>query len=198
MQMIGQKFGRLTVLEELPERNKHGLIVYKCLCDCGNYKNVRGTHLRSGAVKSCGCLIYKIKHGKIKTRLYKIWQGIKTRCYNENDKSYKNYGGRGIIMCEEWLNDFMNFYNWSMKNGYKDNLTIDRIDVNGNYEPSNCRWVTNQEQHNNTRRNVYLTYHGKTQNIMQWCNELNLNYHTIRMRHNKGWSDKECLFGRDV
>ena len=197
--MIGQKFGKLTVLEELPERYKDGSKQYKCICECGNYTNVVGYSLRKGNTKSCGCLNHEphtIIHGKYKTRLYKIWQGIKRRCYNKRFKHYKNYGDRGIVVCDEWKNDFMAFYNWSMSNGYKDNLTIDRINVNGNYEPNNCRWVTRKVQQNNTRRNVLITYNGKTQNMRQWADELGIKQNTICCRHRKGWSDKECLFGR--
>lgn len=206
MQMIGQKFGRLTVIEELPERKNRNK-VYKCLCDCGKYTDVIGYHLRSGKTKSCGCLKaingkkqceLRITHGKTHTRLYIIFKNMKTRCYNKHFKKYKYYGGRGIVVCDEWLNDFMAFYNWSMNNGYNDSLTIDRIDVNGNYEPSNCRWITMKEQLNNTSQNVYLTYNNKTKTMSEWAEDLNLNYGTIQSRHYRGWSDKECLFGKEV
>ena len=196
--MIGKKFGRLTVLKDTLERkNKHP--IYKCICDCGNIVYVKGCHLRSGHTKSSGCLRhekYNLKHGKRYTRLYKIWLNIKQRCNNLNNPRYKDYGGRGITICDEWLNDFMAFYNWSVKNGYRDNLTIDRIDNNKGYSPLNCRWATINEQANNTRSNVYLTYDGKTQTMKEWVNELNVPYGTIKQRHRKGWTDKECLFGK--
>ena len=114
----------------------------------------------------------------------------------KNHPRYKDYGKRGIIMCDEWLNDFMTFYNWSMENGYKENLTIDRIDNDKSYEPSNCRWATPKAQNNNQRSNVYLTYNGKTQSMSQWANDLNIPYRTIGYRHRKGWTDTECLFGK--
>lgn len=198
--MIGQKFGRLTVINELKERTKYGDKIYKCLCDCGNYVIAVGTILRRGSKKSCGCLNHEPKyktHGKHNTRLFKTLNRMKQRCYNKNTPNYKNYGGRGIVVCDEWLNNFMKFYNWAINNGYDDNLTIDRIDVDGNYEPNNCRWITNLEQQNNKRNNVLLTYKGKTQTMAQWCKELNINYNTLSGRHYRGYTDKECLFGRD-
>lgn len=139
-----------------------------------------------------------MKHGKYNTRLYRIWSRMKTRCYNKKYEHFKHYGGRGIKVCDEWLNDFMSFYDWSMSNGYKDNLTIDRIDVNGNYEPSNCRWLTNEEQQNNKRRNIRLTYNGKTQTITQWARELGIKRELIERRHRRGYIDKACLFGTRI
>lgn len=203
--MIGNKFGRLMVIEELPER-KHGGRVYRCKCDCGNIIDVRKDMLKSGNTKSCGCLQRetasiigknKVKHGKCGTRLYKIYRHIINRCYNKNDISYSNWGERGVIMCDEWKNDFMTFYEWAINNGYQDNLTIDRINVNGNYEPCNCRWTTPKTQANNRRSNVHLTYNGKTQTIKQWAEELNCNYTTILARYHAGWSVKEILFGKE-
>lgn len=136
------------------------------------------------------------KHNKSHTKLYRKWQSMKNRCYRKNDPRYKNYGGRGIKICEAWLSDFMSFYNWAINNGYQENLSIDRINNDGNYEPSNCRWATNEEQHNNTTRNVYIVYNNKSQTMKQWSKELNINYSTIVERHRKGWTDEECLFGR--
>lgn len=196
--MIGKKFGMLTVLEECEERTKHNQKIYKCQCDCGNITNVRGYKLRSGYTKSCGCLRHKpyaIKHGKRHTRLYTIWLNMNNRCCNKNAKRYDDYGARGIMVCDEWQADFMNFYNWAMDNGYRDDLTIDRIDNDKGYSPVNCRWATIKEQANNTRSNVLLTYEGKTQTMMQWSEELGIPYGTIKTRHRKNWTDEECLFG---
>lgn len=136
------------------------------------------------------------KHGKYYTRIYRIYNDMKKRCYNHSMINYKNYGGRGIKVCDEWRNDFMNFYNWAMNNGYTDNLTIERIDVDGNYEPNNCKWITYKEQANNRRNNVHLTYAGKTQTMKQWAEELDIKYSTIVTRHRRGYNDKECLFGK--
>ena len=194
--MVGKKFNNLTVLEETEQRTNSGNKVYKCLCDCGNITYVSGVDLRKNRVKSCGCLHSTINKLS-KHKLYRTYMRMKRRCYNKNDEHYKYYGDRGITICQDWLNDFMKFYNWSINNGYKDNLTIDRIDVNGNYEPSNCRWVDMKHQANNKRNNVCLTYNGKTQTIARWANELHINSKNIYNRYYRGWSDKECLIGRN-
>lgn len=203
--MIGIRFGKLIVIDKCKERAKNGTLKYLCKCDCGNTSIIRGDHLRSGETLSCGCLVKKysntkyVKQGQstLNERLYRIYDHMKQRCYNKNVKGYEYYGGQGIKVCESWLNDFMTFYDWSINNGYKDNLTIDRINVNGNYEPNNCRWVDAKTQNNNTRRNVYLTYNGKIKTISQWSKDLNIPLNRMYYRHSKGWSDKECLFGRN-
>lgn len=141
------------------------------------------------------------------TRLENTFQAMKNRCYNPNNPAYKNYGGRGIKICDEWNNrevarniqrnntkGFLAFKKWALENGYADNLTIDRIDVNGDYSPENCRWVSRKIQNNNRRNNHYITYNGKTQSLADWCRELCLNYHKIRSRINKyGWSIEEAF-----
>lgn len=161
--MIGKRFGRLTVIEESSIR-KNATIYWICKCDCGTVTvPLNGTSLRNGTTKSCGCLSVdrllerNHVHGmcKPRTRLYTIWDNMKQRCGNSNRKEFKNYGGRGITVCDEWKNSFQAFYEWSIANGYADDLTIDREDVNGNYEPSNCRWVTLQEQQKNRRNNTH-------------------------------------------
>lgn len=203
--MIGKRFGKLTVIGKSEGRAKNGTIKYICQCDCGNTSIIRGDHLRSGETLSCGCLIKKYgitkytKEGQstLNQRLYAIYDKMKQRCYNKNNSAFKYYGSRGIKIYQPWLNDFMIFYNWAVNNGYSDNLTIDRINVNGNYEPNNCRWTTYEEQNNNTRRNVQITYDGKTQSVSQWSRELNIPINRIYYRHYKGWSDKECLFGKE-
>lgn len=138
-----------------------------------------------------------IKHRLCDHRLYSIYSNMKTRYYNKNNHHYPNYGGRGIRICDEWLNNFVVFYNWAIDNGYSEGLSIDRIDVNGNYEPSNCRFITQHEQCYNTRRNVYITYDGKTQTMKQWSKELDICYQAIYERHKRGYSDIECLFGKN-
>lgn len=127
------------------------------------------------------------KDGRKGTRLYRIYNNMKTRCYNPNSPSYKNYGGRGITICEEWLNDFKAFYDWAISHGYRDDLTIDRIDVNGNYEPSNCRWVNAYIQSNNTRRNNYITFFGETRTLKEWADYFGINEKTVRDRIKRGW-----------
>ena len=152
----GKRFGRLAVIEN-KIINHRGYSI--CKCDCGKIATIRNDALKSGVTKSCGCITKEIaksgknrrKHGLHNTRLHRIWGAMKTRCCNENFKRFSDYGGRGITVCDEWKNDFMSFYKWSIENGYSDKLTIDRINVNGNYEPSNCRWATVAEQNKNKR-----------------------------------------------
>ena len=133
-----------------------------------------GNYLRSGITKSCGCLLHEHNktHGLSNTDLYRIYCGMKSRCYNKNNKKYKNYGGRGIKICDEWVNDFSTFYKWAISNGYEKGLSIDRIDVDGNYEPSNCRWANNDIQSHNKRLDKLYTYNGKTMSVVDWCKEI--------------------------
>ena len=133
------------------------------------------------------------KHGLRKTRLFSIWRNIKTRCFNNNSPMYKYYGFREITICDDWKNEFMNFYNWSMKNGYAENLTIDRIDVNGNYEPDNCRWVDYKIQSRNKSTNHLVTMDGDTKTLIEWCNLYEINYHTVQDRLKRGWDIEIAL-----
>ena len=190
-----KKFGKLTVIKITNKRAKNRGVICECACDCGNIIEVPLSNLKSGNTKSCGCI--KCKHGmnrrNIYNKIYKTWIDMKSRCYNKNVKSYKDYGARKISVCEEWKNDFMKFYNWAMKNGYKDNLSIDRINVNGNYEPSNCRWANKKIQANNTTRNHFITFNGVTLTLQQWSEKTGIKSSTIRARLKRGWSIKECL-----
>lgn len=133
------------------------------------------------------------KHGKSNTRLFRIWAHIKDRCFNNKNDAYKNYGARGIGMFPEWKNDFMAFYNWAMANGYRDNLTIDRIDNNSGYSPNNCRWITMKEQHRNTRRNTFLIYRGEKRCVSEWGELLGISKETLLSRIKNGWSVERIL-----
>lgn len=170
--LTSRKFGKLTV--EKYAFSKNGRAGWLCKCECGNEKVVSSGDLLYGQVKSCGCLHKATKHNLSNTKIYSAWKNIKARCYNKNSSHYNCYGARGISVCEEWKNNFMAFYNWSINNGYKEGLSIDRIDNNGNYEPNNCRWCDRITQANNTRTNHFITYNGKTQTITQWSRELGL------------------------
>jgi len=199
LDLTGQKFGRLTVIEY--SHTDKGYARWKCECECGNTPIVRAKNLRSGCATSCGCYNKEVnkknppakKHGLYKIKIYSIWNMIKSRCYNKNNKRYKDWGGRGITMCEEWRNDFVAFKEWALSNGYSDDLTIDRIDNNGNYEPENCRWATYTEQANNTSANHCLSYNGKTQSIALWSREVGLTERTLAKRIRRGWSIEEAL-----
>ena len=197
--LSGQKFGRLLVLKRA---ENHGRETYwKCRCDCGNIKEINGAKLKNGHTKSCGCLskettseIFKT-HGMSSTRLYRIYKKMYRRCYKPKTKWFENYGGRGITICQEWLGEqgFENFAKWSMKNGYADNLSIDRKDNDKGYSPDNCRWASAKEQANNTRSTVFLTYKGETKSASEWSEITGIRQDTLTMRKRNGWSDEECI-----
>ncbi len=183
--LSGQKFSKLTVIKRVGNTN-YGQPLWECKCECGNTAFASGQHLREGRIKSCGCLKKEalVKHRMCNTRLYRIWSSMKERCNNPKRRDFKRYGERGIKVCEEW-GDFLTFYKWAISNGYSKTLTLDRIDVNGNYEPSNCRWVTVKEQGNNRTNNHLITYNGETKTISQWAEERNINHDTLYSRINR-------------
>lgn len=179
--LTGDKFGHFTVIERAGT-NKYGNALWRCLCDCGKVKILPGGKLTSGRSTNCGCKTTEIKakiasrHGITsgsKPRTFTIWCGMKARCNNPKNASYKNYGARGIKVCNEWLT-FENFHNWAIKNGYSDKLQIDRIDNDGDYEPSNCRFVTVKENMRNKRNNHYIDLHGETKTVSEWIDVLGL------------------------
>lgn len=196
--LTGQRFERLFVVKE-QGRNKQGKAMWLCKCDCGNEKVIYSNNLLSGNTLSCGCL-HKEKlsaisstHKKCRTRLYKTWANMKSRCNNSKASNYAYYGDKGIGICNAWSTDFMGFYNWAIGNGYLDDLTIDRIEVDGNYEPSNCRWATMQEQDNNKTSNQVVTYEGKAMTIAQWSRNTGISYYALIQRLHLGWSVKRML-----
>lgn len=192
LELTNQKFGKLLVLNR-ESNNKSGNTMWKCLCDCGNIIITSGHCLKNGYSKSCGCTrnekikYINYKHGKSSSRLFTIWQGMCFRCTNPKFKDYESYKGKGICICDEWKDNFQAFYDWSINNGYKENLSIDRINVNGNYEPNNCRWVNNYIQANNRTNNHHVTYHDETDTFTNMCRKLNVNVKTIygRMKNNR-------------
>ena len=191
----GKRFGRLVAISG-NERDKFYNAIWTCKCDCGKVVKVVLQSLKDGKTKSCGCLNREkmgksnLIHGKSKTRIYHIWRDMRERCTKPSKFGYEYYGGRGIKVCEEWLgsNNFMNFYEWSMANGYSEELTIDRIDVNGNYCPENCRWVDLKTQSNNRGDNKFICYNGQTKTLAQWSELLNMSYFALTNRLRNGWS----------
>jgi hypothetical protein len=195
--LTGKRFGKLTVIKRT-ENGSGQKPQWLCLCDCGKSTIVRGDHLRSGwHTMSCGCMgnENRIKatktHGDTGKRLYRIWVTMISRCESldrKDSRLTRNYRDRGIRVCQEW-HSYEIFKAWAFENGYRDDLTIDRIDNNGNYEPSNCRWADGKTQANNTRRNINITYRGKTMTLKQWSVELGIKYRTLSHRIMElGWS----------
>lgn len=199
--LTGRRFGRLTVIEPI---GTIGLrYKWRCKCDCGNEAVVLGNNLGKSTF-SCGCYARErsserlATHRKSKTRLFPIWQSIKQRCENVQCHAYADYGGRGIKVCDEWDNDFTAFEKWAFSHGYDENAargqcTIDRIDVDGNYEPSNCRWITASEQQNNKRTRVEVEWDGRKMSVADWSRETGLSHSTILGRINRGWSAERAL-----
>ena len=185
--MTNEKIGRLLVVERA-ENTGQGQAQWLCVCECGKTSVVRGGDLRNGKVLSCGC--FKIenqtKHGSHKEKLYRVWVSMKNRCECKTNKHYSIYGGKGVSVFKEWNDDFLCFKNWAYNNGYTEGLTIDRIDVNGNYEPLNCRWITNREQQYNKSTNVFIKIEETTKTLTEWCKEYNVPISTARARIKRG------------
>lgn len=197
----------MTVIKNIGVDKKSRQKLWLCKCDCGNAKITKTSYLTSGDTSSCGCYRKECElrnlskfwgkprsHGLHNTRIYQIWADMKDRCNNEKSKAFNHYGGRGIKVCEQWQKDFVNFYNWTMNNGYKDNLTIDRINVNGDYEPNNCRWVTWKVQANNKRTSKKITIFGETKTTFEFEQQYNLKAHLLIDRYNKGYRDEKLVF----
>ena len=196
--LTGQRFGRWVVLEKAPRRPKVPGSFWLCKCDCGTIKEVHSRRLRDGSSTSCGCWRREWAseansiHHMVNTRLYRIWFHMRQRCANVNAINYKSYGGRGITVCDEWQS-FLPFYEWAIKSGYDDSLTIDRIDNDKGYSPSNCRWVDAITQANNKRNNHYITVGDKTESISSWARITGIERSTITKRIESGWSEVEAV-----
>lgn len=195
--ITGKKFGYLTAIKYVG-KSKGNQTLWECQCECGNKVVIHKQNLISGHTKSCGCLNRKVASERLKThgdtnkRIYRIWHDMMYRCYSEKHKSYCYYGGKGISVCDEWKN-YSCFKEWAFKNGYEDSLSIDRIDSNGNYEPSNCRWVDNIVQGNNTSRNLVFTVNGETDTLSNLCRKYNVSYSLAHNRIRNGWEIIDAL-----
>ncbi|SBV91819.1 hypothetical protein [uncultured Dysgonomonas sp.] len=196
--LVGVRFGRLVVLSKYKDSKYSGSIRWTCQCDCGKEIQINTGNLIYNKTKSCGCLVLDFaenlnkSHGKSKTSIFNIWVSMRARCYNTNGRYYSDYGGRGINVCDRWLESFENFYE-DMGDRPSSKHSLDRIDVNGNYEPANCRWATKLEQANNTRNTVFLTHNGITKPISDWARSLGLNKQTIRSRIKQGETDMDKI-----
>jgi hypothetical protein len=200
--LVGIQFGRLKVTKKLDSRNYH--MHWLCECKCGNTTEVSTGNLKSRHTLSCGCLqkdhaaISKTKHGLYfdehgkRTKLYRVWGGMKERCFDFSNKAFSDYGGRGIKVCSEWL-DYETFHAWAMAKGYKEGVSIERINNDGNYEPSNCKWIESSKQASNRRNNHYLTFNGQTKTITVWANELGIYPKNLLNRITRGWSVERAL-----
>lgn len=191
--LTGLKSGRLSVKRPTTMRDRKGYVIWECNCECGKVCYVSSHQLKSNNTKSCGCLQKetitqrnkanaKYPLTETKSRLYRIWKGMLARTIYPSQEAYKNYGGRGITVCDEWANDFYKFKDWALNNGYNDTLSIDRIDVNGNYCPDNCKWATRKEQSNNQRSNIVLEYNGEKHTAAQWADIMGISHSTVYKR----------------
>lgn len=192
----GQRFGRLLVLNRHGSDNKKN-ITWLCQCDCGNQKIIIGTAMLRGETRSCGCLQKEAArktlqtHGKSKTRLYRVWAGMKSRCLNPNADNYKYYGAIGVTICDEWIDDYETFESWALSSGYDDTAgsqecTLDRIDNTKGYSPDNCRWTNHFIQCNNQSSNKVYSYNGESHTISEWAKISGVKYKTLVARLNNG------------
>ncbi len=190
--LTGRRFGKWTVLSYAGRTHNSRKSHWLCRCDCGNTRRVRSGHLLSGRSTSCGCFRAEnaTTHGEWGSPAYQSWENMIQRCTNPNTPFFKHYGGRGITVCTCWRS-FENFY--ADMGDRPDDMEIDRIDNDGDYEPGNCRWATRKQQQRNTRRTHLLTLDGRTQCISAWAEELGMHHHVIRDRINRGWSAKRAL-----
>lgn len=199
--LTGKRFGRLTVIcrdEDIVRKNGKTRPTWRCKCDCGNVVTILGESLRRGLSSSCGCfrrdeLSNRKTHGGTDSRMYRVWCAIKARCLNKNTVAYKDYGARGITICDDWKSSYESFRDWALCNGYQEKLSIDRIDNNQGYSPENCRWVDAKAQANNRRSNRIYEIDGETHNLTEWANLRGVNPKTLYSRMYSGMSFEEAL-----
>lgn len=193
--ITGLRSGRLVALEfDTFARFPSGVRYekWRCKCDCGSYVSVNKKNLMAGLSRSCGCVNAEANarrlttHGDRKSRLYNTWCNIKSRCYNPENQDFDRYGGRGISMFEPWRDNYLEFKDWAIENGYNDSLTIDRINVDGNYCPDNCRWVDMVVQANNRSNTIYIEYNGEIHTCAEWSKITGINYDTLNDRYHRG------------
>ena len=191
--LTGKRFGKLIALEKV--RIGYSKYKWRCVCDCGNEHFVNTYHLLHGDVKSCGCERFKacVTHGMTETRLYHIWCTMKARCLRPTSQKYERYGGRGITVCDEWRDDFTKFYDWAVSNGYRDDLSIDRINNDDGYYPENCRWATAEQQANNTSANRFIEYKGEKLTIRQASKKYGVEYRLLLRRLWRGWDVERAI-----
>jgi len=190
--LTGKRIEDFIVLKDGIRRNKK--IFCLCKCKCGNIVEIRKDNLNGHRnTRNCGCKPNRLTHGMSNTRLHVIWSMMKQRCTNKNHRSYKNYGGKGIAVCDEWINSFDVFRFWALSHGYSKELTLDRIDGHGNYCPENCRWATFKQQGNNRVTNRILTYKGESHTMSQWCDITGLSKATIYGRLKSGWDIEKVI-----
>jgi len=191
--LTGQKFGKLTAIKYL-HSDKNGNAIWLCDCDCGGHKEVTTCDLRRSWVRSCGCLLYDtfVTHGLRQSRLYQTYDNMRKRCYAHSCKEYHNYGGRGIKICDEWL-DRKNFFDWAANNGYENDLTIDRIDTDGDYSPNNCRWVTLTVQNNNRRNNRIIVFGNQKYTVADFCRHFNVEYWYVHKKLSLGYTPEKIV-----
>lgn len=203
--LVGRVFGRLTVLKQVEDHiqpSGQHQAQWLCECNCSEHNKIKviGSNLKRGNTNSCGCIYKETRQVINKThgdsqreRLYTIWANMKSRCFNKNNKDYEVYGGRGITICEEWKEDYVAFKEWALSNGYNNNLTIDRINVDKNYSPSNCRWVDMVTQENNRTNNHMLDFNGEYHTVQEWSRITGINASTLYTRLSRGWSVEKTL-----
>lgn len=196
---LGKTFGRLTVIEDFGCDIQNSMRKVAAICECGNITECYLNHLRRGTTQSCGCLRRErhlasiTKHKLCRHPLYRCWYDMIDRCYRQKNKSYNNYGGRGISVCQKWRKSFVAFYDWAIENGWKKTLQLDRKNNSLNYSPSNCRFITAARNNRNKRTNVFLEYDGKKMILPDWATYLGISIWTIRNRLEKGWPIKDVL-----